>query len=93
MKGLPSVLFQTENLPDSLVRQLETAHEYWTALWRCAAQHCQQIKHLMTEKTSNDPYFTAQCNALPHAPKLHEVKIIVFLQFCNENCNVYSEHC
>ncbi len=76
MKDLPSVLAVNDKVSDSLARQIETKHEYWTALWRCAVGHCEQIRSFMSQQsqTNNDPYFTAQCNALPHGPTLHEVR-------------------
>ncbi len=73
MKALPSLIAEQDSVTDLVFNQSETLHEYWTAVWRSAVAHCCQIRHLMENQTNNDPIFTAQCNALPQSPILHEV--------------------
>ena len=74
MKDLPSLLAENGNMPDPLAKESEAIHEYWTAVWRSAVAHCNQIRDLMKQQRNSGPYFTAQLNALPHHPTLHEVK-------------------
>ena len=74
MKDLPSLLAENGNTPDSVAKHCETIHEYWTAVWRSAVAHCNQIRDFMKQQTNSDPLFAAQFNALPHNPTLHEVK-------------------